>query len=82
MNKHTVWAEAEKDADRWADDDDMIIAVVEDFTEKPPVLLVMPDAEAQVYIDQHDAEIQYVADGGSACGCLCQENQLYGTCGH
>jgi hypothetical protein len=85
MNKHTDWAEAERDADQWAGDNDMIIAVVEDFTEKPAVLLVMPDAEAQAYIldPERDAEIQYVANGPLPGGGFpCQENQLYGTRGH
>jgi hypothetical protein len=63
MNKHTDWTVAEKDADRWAGDTGILVAVVEDFTVKPPVLLVMPDEEAQAYILEHDAEIQYVAEG-------------------
>jgi len=63
MNKHADWLEAERDAEQWSGDTGLVIAVVEDFAGDPPVLLVMPDDEAQAYIadPQHDAEIQYVA---------------------
>ena len=63
----TDYAAAERYADEWAGDTEECAAVVEDFGMGPDdpdagVFLVMGYVEAVVYIDVHDAEIQYEAD--------------------
>jgi hypothetical protein len=70
MNKHWHWAAAEEDADRQSQDGGGRIAVVEDYKEIPAALLVMPEAEAEVFVadPEQDAEIQYVADASPAAG--------------
>jgi hypothetical protein len=60
MNYHTGWAEAEREADRRSGDAGVPVAVVEDYATTPPALLIMPEAEADAYVLEHDAEIQYV----------------------
>lgn len=55
------WLEAERFCDGWAGDSQQHIVIVEDFGLGK--LLVMPGSDAAAYIEAHDAEIQYEADG-------------------
>ncbi len=56
----TDWVEAEKFCDAWAGDNEAHAALVEDFEDN--VLIVMDIKDAQAYVEEHDAEIQYDAD--------------------
>jgi len=56
----TDYREAERFADQWAGDTRECAAVVEDFDAE--LLIVMDCADAEAYIESHDAEIQYDAD--------------------
>ena len=56
----TDYREAERFADQWAGDTEECAAVVEDFGTGH--LIVMDCADAEAYVDSHDAEIQYDAD--------------------
>ena len=56
----TDYTEAERFADQRAGDTRECAAVVEDFSAN--LLIVMDCADAEAYIESHDAEIQYDAD--------------------